>query len=72
MIQNNLQDEKQYLYEKLDEQLIRANTLIHEANSITNEMKIQLKFFITLQIPLENLIANNKVCSMFKNLFITY
>lgn len=45
----------------LREQLLHANSLIREANSICKEMNLDLRFSVTLRIPAKNLTPNRKV-----------
>lgn len=45
----------------LREQLLHANSLIREANSICKEMNLDLRFSVTLKIPAKNLTPNRKV-----------
>ena len=47
--------------DKLREQLLRANTLAREANSICKEISKPFRFGVTLQIPAHNLTAKHKV-----------
>ncbi|XP_069074451.1 kinesin-like protein KIF13A isoform X3 [Pleurodeles waltl] len=45
---------------KLREQIVRANTLVREANFLAEEMSKQTDYQVTLQIPAANLSANRK------------
>ncbi|XP_069469694.1 kinesin-like protein KIF13A isoform X1 [Ambystoma mexicanum] len=45
---------------KLREQIVRANTLVREANFLSEEMNKQTDYQVTLQIPAANLSANRK------------
>ncbi|XP_029426246.1 kinesin-like protein KIF13A isoform X6 [Nannospalax galili] len=45
---------------KLREQLVKANTLVREANFLAEEMKKLTDYQVTLQIPAANLSANRK------------
>ncbi|XP_042188164.1 kinesin-like protein KIF13A isoform X3 [Callorhinchus milii] len=45
---------------KLREQIVRANTLVREANFLAEEMTKQTDYQVTLQIPAANLSANRK------------
>lgn len=47
---------------KLKEDILRANSLVQEANVVAEEMGRQTKFSVTLQIPPANLSPNRKVC----------
>ena len=61
---------------KLREQIVKANTLVREANFLAEEMSKLTDYQVTLQIPAENLSANKKVmtaknagkCSFMANL----
>ena len=46
---------------KLREQIVKANTLVREANFLAEEMSKLTDYQVTLQIPAENLSANKKV-----------
>ena len=46
---------------RLREQVVRANTLVREANFLSEEMGKQTDYQVTLQIPAANLSANRKV-----------
>lgn len=46
---------------KLREQLVKANTLVREANFLAEEMSKLTDYQVTLQIPATNLSANRKV-----------
>uniref|UniRef100_A0A8D1L9A9 Kinesin family member 13A n=1 Tax=Sus scrofa TaxID=9823 RepID=A0A8D1L9A9_PIG len=46
---------------KLREQLVKANTLVREANFLAEEMNKLTDYQVTLQIPAANLSANRKV-----------
>lgn len=46
---------------KLREQLVKANTLVREANFLAEEMSKLTDYQVTLQIPAANLSANRKV-----------
>uniref|UniRef100_A0A8C5TB24 Kinesin family member 13A n=1 Tax=Malurus cyaneus samueli TaxID=2593467 RepID=A0A8C5TB24_9PASS len=45
---------------KLREQIVKANTLVREANFLAEEMSKLTDYQVTLQIPAENLSANRK------------
>ncbi|XP_064409532.1 kinesin-like protein KIF13A isoform X6 [Latimeria chalumnae] len=45
---------------KLREQIVKANTLVREANFLSEEMNKQTDYQVTLQIPAANLSANRK------------
>uniref|UniRef100_A0A2R8PDW2 Kinesin family member 13A n=1 Tax=Callithrix jacchus TaxID=9483 RepID=A0A2R8PDW2_CALJA len=45
---------------KLREQLVKANTLVREANFLAEEMRTLTDYQVTLQIPAANLSANRK------------
>ncbi|KAL1492379.1 hypothetical protein ABEB36_010633 [Hypothenemus hampei] len=45
---------------QLKEDILRANSLVQEANFLSEEMARQTKFSVTLQIPPENLSPNRK------------
>ncbi|NXX79912.1 KI13A protein, partial [Urocolius indicus] len=45
---------------KLQEQIVKANTLVREANFLAEEMRKLTDYQVTLQIPAENLSANKK------------
>uniref|UniRef100_A0A8B9ISU1 Kinesin family member 13A n=1 Tax=Amazona collaria TaxID=241587 RepID=A0A8B9ISU1_9PSIT len=45
---------------KLREQIVKANTLVREANFLSEEMSKLTDYQVTLQIPAENLSANKK------------
>ncbi|XP_029446583.1 kinesin-like protein KIF13A isoform X3 [Rhinatrema bivittatum] len=45
---------------KLREQIVKANTLVREANFLSEEMGKQTDYQVTLQIPAANLSANRK------------
>uniref|UniRef100_A0A803YB15 Kinesin family member 13A n=1 Tax=Meleagris gallopavo TaxID=9103 RepID=A0A803YB15_MELGA len=45
---------------KLREQIVKANTLVREANFLAEEMSKLTDYQVTLQIPAENLSANKK------------
>ncbi|XP_051467836.1 kinesin-like protein KIF13A isoform X2 [Apus apus] len=45
---------------KLREQIVKANTLVREANFLAEEMSKVTDYQVTLQIPAENLSANKK------------
>ncbi|XP_061202404.1 kinesin-like protein KIF13A [Neopsephotus bourkii] len=45
---------------KLREQIVKANTLVREANFLAEEMNKLTDYQVTLQIPAENLSANKK------------
>lgn len=47
---------------RLKEQVVKANTLVREANFLAEEMKKLTDYQVTLQIPAANLSANRKVC----------
>lgn len=46
---------------KLKEEVLKANSLVHEANSLAKEMTKDTDFSVTLQIPACNLTPNRKV-----------
>lgn len=46
---------------RLREQVVKANTLVREANFLAEEMNKQTDYQVTLQIPAANLSANRKV-----------
>ena len=46
---------------RLREQVVRANTLVREANFLSEEIGKQTDYQVTLQIPAANLSANRKV-----------
>lgn len=46
---------------RLREQVVKANTLVREANFLAEEMSKQTDYQVTLQIPAANLSANRKV-----------
>ena len=46
---------------KLKEEMVKANTLVREANFLAQEMGKQTEFQVTLQIPAANLSPNRKV-----------
>lgn len=48
---------------QLKEDILKANSLVQDANSLAEEMGRQTKFSVTLQIPPENLSPNRKVCA---------
>lgn len=48
---------------KLREQIVKANTLVREANFLAEEMSKLTDYQVTLQIPAANLSANRKVRS---------
>lgn len=48
-------------FTRLQEQLLRANTLVNEANVLSKEMNKQTLFSVTLQISSSNLKLNRKV-----------
>ncbi len=55
---------------KLKEEVIRANALVREANTLAQEMKKPTEFSVTLQIPAANLSPNRKVrCSVYSATF---
>ena len=49
---------------RLHEQLVRANSLVREANSLSNIMKKDTFFSVTFQIPVSNLKPNRKVINI--------
>lgn len=46
---------------RLREQVVRANTLVREANFLAEEMSTLTDYQVTLQIPAANLSTNRKV-----------
>lgn len=46
---------------KLREEVIKANTLVREANDLAQEMHKKTEFHVTLQIPAANLSPNRRV-----------
>lgn len=46
---------------RLREQVVRANTLVREANFLSEEIGKQIDYQVTLQIPAAHLSANRKV-----------
>lgn len=46
---------------RLREQVVKANTLVREANFLAEEMSKLTDYQVTLQIPAANLSANRKV-----------
>lgn len=46
---------------RLREQVVKANTLVREANFLAEEMNTLTDYQVTLQIPAANLSANRKV-----------
>lgn len=54
---------------RLREQVVKANTLVREANFLAEEMNKLTDYQVTLQIPAANLSANRKVRLL--NLFET-
>lgn len=46
---------------RLREQVVRANTLVREANFLSEEMDKHTDYQVTLQIPAAHLSANRKV-----------
>jgi kinesin family protein 13 len=59
---SNKNDKFKIALNKLQEQLIRANTLVREANVLSKEMNKQTLFNVTLQISPLNLKLNRNVC----------
>lgn len=70
---------------RLREQVVKANTLVREANFLAEEMCKQTDYQVTLQIPATNLSANRKVrppdarhshqhntCNIEKNIFFFF
>lgn len=56
----------------LRQQLLRANSLVREANSLCKEMNISVRFRVTMQIPAHNLTLLRKVYIINKiNLYLT-
>lgn len=47
--------------QKLKAEVLKANTLVREANFLAQEMGKQTEFSVTLQIPAANLTPNRKV-----------
>lgn len=50
---------------QLKTDILRANSLVKEANVLAEEMERQTKFSVTLQIPPANLSPNRKVSFFF-------
>lgn len=48
---------------QLKADILKANSLVQEANVLAEEMSRNTKFSVTLQIPPANLSPNRKVCS---------
>jgi hypothetical protein len=48
-------------FEKLRDQLLKAHTLAREANSISKELGLNLRFSFTLHTPARNLTSNHKL-----------
>ena len=46
---------------RLREDLVRAQALVREANTISSELKKQIEFTVTMRIPSRNLTPNRKV-----------
>lgn len=46
---------------RLREQVVKANTLVREANFVAEEMNMLTDYQVTLQIPAANLSTNRKV-----------
>ena len=46
---------------KLKEDVVKANTLVREANFLVQEMAKPIEFSVTLQIPASNLSPNRRV-----------
>lgn len=46
---------------KLKEEVVRANTLVLEANKLAQELSREAEYSVTLQIPAHNLSPNRKV-----------
>jgi hypothetical protein len=46
---------------KLKEDVVKANTLVREANFLVQEMAKPMEFSVTLQIPAANLSPNRRV-----------
>lgn len=56
---------------QLKRDILRANSLVQEANVLAEEMGKQTKFSVTLQIPPANLSPNRKVIQFcFSSLFV--
>ncbi len=53
--------------QKLKEEVVKANSLVREANYLAQEMGKQTEFFVTLQIPSANLSPNRKVHTLLFN-----
>lgn len=49
---------------QLKEDILRANSLVKEANCLADDMGRQTKFSVTLQIPPANLSPNRKVSEL--------
>ena len=45
----------------LKEELVRAQTLVREANALATELKKDTEFTVTMRIPIYNLTPNRKV-----------
>lgn len=52
---------------RLREQVVKANTLVREANFLAEEMSTLTDYQVTLQIPAANLSANRKVRSLTRH-----
>lgn len=52
---------------QLKADILRANTLVKEANFLAEEVGKQTKFSVTLQIPPANLSPNRKVIKIIEN-----
>ena len=50
---------------KLKEDVVKANTLVREANFLVQEMAKPIEFSVTLQIPASNLSPNRRVTILF-------
>ena len=58
--------------DQAEEEVVKANTLVREANFLAQEMGKQTEFFVTLQIPTTNLGPNRKVCYSYTFMFSIY
>jgi len=57
---------------KLKEDVVKANTLVREANFLVQEMAKPIEFSVTLQIPASNLSPNRRVTehSLFSHFYV--
>ena len=51
---------------KLRAEVVKANALVREANTLSQEMGKVTEFSVTLQIPAANLSPNRRVCKPYK------